>query len=60
MIVKVNRTLTKEEKLKLEIHIAGKLMDEAKKKRSKLAQDKLHDYIVNGLKIIVEDTNGKS
>lgn len=60
MIVKVNRTLTKEEKLKLEIHIASKLMTDAKKKRSKLAQDKLHDYIVNGLKIIVEDTNGKS
>lgn len=60
MIVKVNRALTKEEKLKLEIHIASKLMTDAKKKRSKLAQDKLHDYIVNGLKIIVEDTNGKS
>ena len=55
MTVKVKRELTKQEKLKLEVYIAGTLMDEAKKKRSKKAQAKLHDYIVNGLTIIVED-----
>ena len=60
MIVKVNRKLTDEEALKVEIHIASKLMDEAKKKRSKIAQDRLHDYIVNGLKIVVKEDNGKS
>lgn len=54
MIVKVNKKLTHEEELQLEIYIASRLMANAKKKRSKVAQAKLHDYIVNGLKIIVE------
>ena len=58
MLVKVSRELTKKEKLSLEVHIASKLMQEAKQKRSKKAKDKLHDYIVNGIKL--EVVNGES
>lgn len=59
MIVKVNRPLDKSELIALEVNISSRLMREAKKKRSKIAQARLHDYITNGLKVeVVED--GKS